>query len=109
MEELDAPIAGVGPEQARLDGVRQGQADERAEQRAEDTRRRRMTQLPFERHHEPGKNEREDDVDGDAPRQRLQHRGRVPHCGNDNDTPEREPRHLGPPVDMPRPPRRACG
>ena len=54
MQERDALVAGVNPEQRRADALGEQQADRAAEQRAQHVRDRGVAELPFEDHRQHG-------------------------------------------------------
>ena len=61
VEKLDALVGEIGPEQASLDGARDREPADEADERADQPRRRGLAERAFEGHDEAGEHETEED------------------------------------------------
>ena len=93
MQERDALIAVIDPEERRADALGQQQADGAAEQRAEQLRDRRLAQLPFEDDRHGGQAEAQPDVDQRIGAERPQHERGIGHRADEREPDEYEPGH----------------
>src|SRR5262249_7836249 len=93
VQELDAPIAAVGPEQARHDQMGDAETDRAPDQRAEDTRDCGFAKPCFDGNDEAGERESEGDVRDETDRKRLQDRGGVGDGSDEQHAGERKPGH----------------
>ena len=98
VQELDAPVAAVGPEQAGADGVRDREADGAPDERAEHAGDGRLAQAAFEEDDERGEGERKTDVSGQPDRQWQKDRGGIGDRGDKQHPRERKPSHGETPV-----------
>ena len=94
MQERDALIAVIDPEQRLADALGQQQADGAAEKRAEQLGDRGVAELPFEADREHRQAETHPDVDQGVGAKRPQHEGGRGHCADEREPDEYEPGHI---------------
>src|SRR5262249_83849 len=97
VQELDAAIGAVGPEQTRHDQVGDAQADRAADQRAEDARDRGLAKAALKENDQAGERQGERDVGDEADRKGLKNRSGVSNGGDKQHAGERKPGHRATP------------
>ena len=93
VQELYAPIAAVGPEEAGANRMGDAEADRAADERPEHAGDGGFTQAALEQHDERGEDEGEADVGKESNRERKENRGGVGDGGDEEHSRERKPSH----------------
>src|SRR5262249_10051921 len=83
VEEFDAAVAAVGPEEPGADGARDPQADGAADERAQDASDGGVAQATFEQNDQRRENQTEPDVGQRSDRQRMEGGGGIGDRGDE--------------------------